>query len=567
LPLSRGVRDLSLSRGARDPPLSRLVRDLPLSRLVRDLPLSRRARDLPLSRRARADWPWAWIGWTSVLFQEAEKTGFSNQHFLTHGGVGNGARCLERATATSMWPRPAQQEPCQAGRWCGTCTHPAERCSVGRGEPLVRMSALVLSSGGVGAPPLEADLMQAGIEVRGETDCPNLLQDVIRKKTDLVVCFQQSPEPAFFAAIARVAAAAPCPVVVFTMDPDAEKMATATRSGVHAYVVAGYGGGRLRSVVQLAGARFRHEQSLRQELAEISRRFDERKLVDRAKGILMGARQLREDEAFRALRSAAMASKQRIGQVSQVVIDSAHYAEAVNRTGQLRMLSQRIVKFYALACTGVTDATMQGTFADSIALVDGNLAILDRSLSKATFGDLLGAVIEPWRKLQAAVRRPPAVSRLADVDGFAEQVLEQAETLTANLEVAAFAPGLHAINVAGRQRMLTQRLAKEILMASIPGAGVGPGAVAGAAPGAGGTTFEQFVAGLDYLDRLPLTNADIQAELQATHLAWQAFRDDLAERTMPAGRARIVEQSDVLLGHFERLTGLIERGIHALMGV
>jgi nitrate/nitrite-specific signal transduction histidine kinase len=256
-----------------------------------------------------------------------------------------------------------------------------------------------------------------------------------------------------------------------------------------------------------------------------------------------------------------MASKQRIGQVSQVVIDSAHYAEAVNRAGQLRMLSQRIVKFYALACAGVAGADTRGMFADSIVHVDSNLAILDRSLSKATFGDLLGAVIEPWKKLQAALKKPPAVSRLMEVDDFAEQVLEHAETLTANLEVAAFAPALHAVNVSGRQRMLSQRLAKETLMAALAGA-------TGRQPNAGGgATLEAFVAGLDYLDRLPLTNAGIQRELAATHGAWQAFRGDLEKRDTPDGQAQIVASSEVLLGHFDRLTDMIERGIHALLGV
>ena len=407
---------------------------------------------------------------------------------------------------------------------------------------------------------LADDLVAAGLEVRGESDCSNLLQDVIRKSTDMVVCFQETPDASFFATLATVAATAPCPVVVFTLDPDAEKMATATSSGVHAYVVAGYSRTRLRSVVQLAQARFRHEQLLRQELDEVRKRFDERKLVDRAKGILMGARQLREEEAFRALRMAAMASKQRIGQVSQVVIDSAHYAEAVNRAGQLRMLSQRLVKFYALACSGVTNAQVQGLFAASIAQVDSDLAILDRSLSQATFGDLLRAVTAPWKKLQAALRKPPAASRLTEVDTLAEQVLEHAETLTGNLEVAAFAPALHAINVAGRQRMLTQRMAKEVLMATLAGAAEPPGVD-------GGTTFQEFLAGLDYLDRLPLTNTDIQRELAATHMAWHGFRQDLAGRATPAGRAQIVVSSEVLLGHFDRLTDLIERGIHALMGV
>ncbi len=422
-------------------------------------------------------------------------------------------------------------------------------------------SALLLSSGGPKAPALAADLAAAGLEVHGETDCPNLLQDVIRKAADIVVCFQEMPDAPFFASLAAVAASAPRPVVVFTMDPDAAKMADATSSGVHAYVVAGYSRARLRSVVQLAQARFRHEQLLRQELDEVRRRFDERKLVDRAKGILMGARQLREDEAFRALRIAAMASKQRIGQVSRVVIDSAHYGEAVNRAGQLRMLSQRIVKFYALACTGVTDAQAQGMLADSVAHVDSNLAILDRSLSKATFGDLLGAVTGPWRMLQVALRSPPRASRLGEVDGLAEKLLGHAETLTENLEVAGFATVLHAINVAGRQRMLAQRLAKEVLMGTLPG---GPG---GRADAAGGATLAEFVGGLEYLDRLPLSNAGIARELAATHLAWQAFRDGLAERHTADGRTAIAASSEVLLGHFDRLTDLVERGIHALMGV
>ena len=88
----------------------------------------------------------------------------------------------------------------------------------------------------------------------------------------------------------------------------------------------------------------------------MSHRFAERKLVDRAKGILMRARQVSEDEAFRVLRAASMHSNQRVGQVSQHVIDAARFAEAVNRAGQLRMLSQRLVKLYALLGAAASSA-------------------------------------------------------------------------------------------------------------------------------------------------------------------------------------------------------------------
>ena len=428
-----------------------------------------------------------------------------------------------------------------------------------RKQRRLMISALVFTSGGPAAPPLASDLSAAGVTVHNTIDCPNALQEVIKRAPDFVVCFQDAPDPPFFALIASIAAAAPRPVVVFTTDPDAEKMATAASSGVHAYVVAGYSRTRLRSVMQLAQARFRHEQVLRGELDDLRRRFDERTLVDRAKGILMGARQVREDEAYRALRGAAMASKQRIGQVSKVVIDSAHYAEAVNRAGQLRMLSQRLVKFYALACSGDVSREAQGMFADSIARVDSNLAVLDRNLSKATFGDLLGAVVEPWTKLHAALKAPPKVARLHEVDRLAETLLEHAETLTANLEVAAFATVLRAINVAGRQRMLVQRLAKEVLIGVLLGS---PQQEAGRE----GSTLTEFVSGLDYLDRLPLTNAEIARELGTAHAAWRSFRLGLTDRAKPIDSAAIAASSEVLLGHFDRLTDLIERGIHAMMG-
>ena len=419
-------------------------------------------------------------------------------------------------------------------------------------------SALVLSSGGPIAPPLDEDLVAVGVEIVGHSDCSRIVQDVLRTSPDLVVCFEQAPNVAFFDGLSALAGSAARPVVVFTTDPDADNIALATSSFVHAYVVAGYSRNRLRSVVHLAQARFRQEQLLRQELAELRTRFDERKLVDRAKGILMGARQLREDDAFRALRNAAMASKQRIGQVSQIVIDSARYAEAMNRAGQLRMLSQRLVKLYALTCAGTAAAETKGLFADSVAQVDSNLSILDRSLSKATFGDLLGAVLSPWTRLQALLRPAAQAARLLDIDALAAEMLDHAERLTANLEVAAYATALRAINIAGRQRMLSQRLAKEALIGVLLDDAAQMARCA--------ATTAELVQGLDYLSTLPLSNSDIARELDLTLLAWKAFQAALADCRSPSGREQIAETSESLLGHFDHLTDLLERAIQAFVG-
>jgi AmiR/NasT family two-component response regulator len=417
-------------------------------------------------------------------------------------------------------------------------------------------SALILSSHGPEAPALADDLSAVGVRAVEMPDRTNLLQAVIKTAPDLIICFEQAPSPAFFEAFETVRATAPRPVAVFTTDPDADNIAMATRSGIHAYVVAGYSRNRLRSVMHLAQARFRQDELQRQELADLQRRFEERKLVDRAKGILMGARHLREEEAFRALRNAAMQSKQRIGQVSQLVIDSARYAEAVNRAGQLRMLSQRLVKLYALTCAGVALAETKGLFADSVAQIESTLAILGRSLSQPTFGDLLGAVGQPWARLRPVLAVAPRLDRLREVDALAEELLDHAERLTANLEVAAFATALHAINVAGRQRMLSQRLAKQALLLTLLPNGKTMDA----------TTMAELEAGLAYLASLPLSNAAIVQELTAATQTWQSFQVALAARDTQPGRELIAGSSEELLGQFDRLTDQLERGIQAFIG-
>ena len=414
-------------------------------------------------------------------------------------------------------------------------------------------SALILTSGGPGAPALADDLAAAGVQVVGTADCSNLVRDVIKNEPDVIMVYDARPGPALFDSIGRVAVSAPRPIVLFTPDPDAESITLATEAGVHAYVVNGYNPSRLRPVMHLAQARFRRDQILQEELAELNRRFAERTLVDRAKGILMGARQLREEEAYRALRTAAMHTKQRIGQVSQEVIDSARYGEAINRAGQLRMLSQRLVKLYALQCCLVRLPEVAGLLADSVAAVEANLAVLARSLSRPTFGDLVDAVAVPWGRLRVALRAPAATARLPDVDVLAEEVLAQAEQLTANLEIAAFATALHVINVAGRQRMLSQRLAKQALLSALTGVALDDGTVA------------ELMDGFGYLQSLPLSNPAISAELARATACWDATRLALPHAGAPAGQERIARLSEDLLGHFDALTDLLERGMQALV--
>jgi AmiR/NasT family two-component response regulator len=422
-------------------------------------------------------------------------------------------------------------------------------------------SALVLDGASPGAPELAADLAAVGIHVLGAASRSNLVHEAIRLAPDLVVGHALSPDAALFEACALLASTAPRPVVVFTSDPDATKIEQALRSGIHAYVVNGYARNRLRSVLHVAEARFQGDRALRGELAEISQRFDERKLVDRAKGILMRARQVSEDEAFRVLRTASMHSNRRVGQVSQQVIAAAHYADAVNRAGKLRMLAQRLVKLCALQLALPASEADAALLDDSIAQVDANIAALGKSLSKATFGDLLEAVEAAWPPLRSLVAAPRPAPSLIELDRLAEHLLLQADQLTRHLETGGLVTTLHVINVSGRQRMLSQRFAKQALLGLLL-----DGEPARHARDDLDRTAAAFEQAMDYLRTIPLSTREIRASLDAADAAWTTLVEASRQVRGAAGQRALSESSEALLALFEHLTDQYERSMQVLMG-
>jgi response regulator NasT len=123
---------------------------------------------------------------------------------------------------------------------------------------------------------------------------------------------------------------APRPIVMFTNDEDTSHVQAAVAAGVSAYIVAGLSAQRIRPILDVALARFEHEQALRQELAatksELQDRtteLQERKLLDRAKGLLMQRQGLSEAQAYAKLRKAAMDQGLKLAQVAQRLLDMA----------------------------------------------------------------------------------------------------------------------------------------------------------------------------------------------------------------------------------------------------
>jgi response regulator NasT len=113
------------------------------------------------------------------------------------------------------------------------------------------------------------------------------------------------------------------PIVMFTNDDDTSNVKAAVAAGVTAYIVAGLAAERIRPILDVAMARFQHEEELRRELADARSELTHRKLIDRAKGLLMQRQGLTEQQAYDKLRKAAMDRGLKVVEVARRIIDAA----------------------------------------------------------------------------------------------------------------------------------------------------------------------------------------------------------------------------------------------------
>ncbi|MFZ2527179.1 MAG: response regulator [Rhodococcus sp. (in: high G+C Gram-positive bacteria)] len=166
-------------------------------------------------------------------------------------------------------------------------------------------------------------LREEGYDVVGEAgDGQRAVELAAELKPDLVIMDVKMPRRDGIDAASEIAERRIAPVVILTAFSQRELVERARDAGAMAYLVKPFSKSDLVPAIEVAASRFSEIRELEREIAGLTERFEVRKLVDRAKGMLMDAHAMTEPEAFRWIQRAAMDRRTTMKQVAEVVIET-----------------------------------------------------------------------------------------------------------------------------------------------------------------------------------------------------------------------------------------------------
>ena len=427
----------------------------------------------------------------------------------------------------------------------------------------LRGPILVIGATADAASRLRAALVQAGAAELIDGDCLRLVQQVSGDAPQQVVCYLPRGIDELLLAMAPWQGQPPCAVSVISPAHEASAAQALVAAGVVALGDC-LDAAPLVTLLHFAQARHEREAALRSELALARAQFDERKWVDRAKGLLMAARSIDEEAAFKLLRGAAMHANLRLAEVSRSVIDAARWAEAVNRAGQLRMLSQRLVALQAQRLVRVDVAKARAAQGQASQQVQHNLEHLAGLALQGEAAAALATACEAWQTLANALgagarhkhQERPDRHALALAEPCAEALMLAADRLTDSLQSRGARGALGIVNLCGSQRMRAQRIVKDALLATLLPADDAPARAKRLQH-----TIDQFSQVQRQIEAAPLSSPDIRAALESAGEAWLVMLRALRA----ADPAALVHAGEPLLQHLERLTDSVEHSLQVLM--
>jgi response regulator NasT len=177
--------------------------------------------------------------------------------------------------------------------------------------------------------PIRAAILEEGLREAGFKDVvhisemQSLLARIYALDPDVIVIDLENPSRDVLEQMFQVSRAVRRPIAMFVDQSDAASIQASVDAGVSAYIVDGLKKERIKPILDLCVSRFNAFAKLQDELARTKSALEERKVIDRAKGILMKMKGLTEDEAYVLLRSTAMREKKRIGEIAQSIITAS----------------------------------------------------------------------------------------------------------------------------------------------------------------------------------------------------------------------------------------------------
>jgi response regulator NasT len=183
------------------------------------------------------------------------------------------------------------------------------------------LSILIIDENRVRAAIIEDGLREAGhSRITVISEMSGLVRRIEEAAPDVIVIDLENPNRDMLEDLFRVSRAVRKPVAMFVDKSDTAMIAEAIAAGVSAYVVDGLRKERVKAILDLAIGRFNAFEHIRAELETAKQALSDRKVVDRAKGILMRMKHISEDEAYSLLRQTAMKQNMRIAKVAEGVI-------------------------------------------------------------------------------------------------------------------------------------------------------------------------------------------------------------------------------------------------------
>ncbi len=188
---------------------------------------------------------------------------------------------------------------------------------------------LIIDENHARAAIIQEGLKEAGHRnVRWLSRTDNLLRQIADIDPDVIVIDLESPNRDVLEQMFQVSRLVKRPVAMFVDKSDSGAIREAMLAGVSAYVVDGLKKDRVKHILDMCVERFSIFSQLQDELETARMALSERKLVDRAKGILMTKKNVSEEEAYAALRKAAMNEQKRIGDVARALIEAEEGGES-----------------------------------------------------------------------------------------------------------------------------------------------------------------------------------------------------------------------------------------------